>query len=346
MIEHYMSSIEKMQEQLFVVLAVAACGANLCGVVLNAFLHGYALPTQVCILCGIIILFFCVAGLLTKYKGAASVGILVTVVWIEFPFLYSFYGSIILIYFVLSILGIVMFFPRKFSLPFCSITIIWDVAVIIMMHTKSIPLVNISDTNKLIFTLCSYLIVAVANMFLLNTLILRYEKQKEELCLKNDQLDYVATHDPLTKLYNRGYLISEMEKRMKEDNAKFISVIMDIDDFKRINDTYGHIFGDSVLVTFAEFMKREVEGKGFAARFGGEEFMLIYDSDDTEAVLKALQNVARALEEYYQKEKQISVTFSGGMELYNHEQKIDDLIINVDNKLYQAKRNGKKQVVC
>jgi len=346
MIERYMNSIREMQEQLFCVLAVAACVANLCGIVLNAYLHGNAMPTQVCLACGVIILVFGLVGWLTKYKGAATVGILITVVWIEFPFLYSVYGNTILVYFVLSILGIIIFFPREFSIPFSSVTIVWDVAVIVLFHFYKVQITPIGEMNTLIFTICSYLIVAVASFVLVNALIIKYEKQKEELCQKNNQLDYVATHDPLTNLYNRGYLISEIEKRMKSENARFISVIMDIDDFKRLNDTYGHIFGDSVLVTFAKFMQKEVEGKGFAARFGGEEFMIIYDSDDTEAVMKALQNVAKALEEYYQKEKQISVTFSGGMELYNHEQKIDDLIINVDNKLYQAKRNGKKQVVC
>ena len=100
MMHNYDSSIKEMQTQLFNVLAVAACAANLFGSIINAALHGNALPTQICVICGIIILALCLFGFSTKYKGTATVGILITVVWIEFPFLYSVYESIILIYFI------------------------------------------------------------------------------------------------------------------------------------------------------------------------------------------------------------------------------------------------------
>ncbi len=346
MFENYFSSIKEMQAQLFHVLAIAACAANLFGVLLNAFLHGNALPTQVCVICGIALLLFSIGGLFTKRKDWAVVGILVTVVWVEFPFLYSIYGSVILVYFVLSVLGIIIFFPRKFSVPFCSVTIVWDISIMLLLHFFLPTEIVLSETSKLLFEVCSYLIVAFATFFLMNALILRYEKQKEELCQKNEQLDYLATHDPLTGIYNRGYLMEQMEKRIRQDNISFISVIMDVDDFKKINDTYGHSFGDSVLKTFAGMMAEEVEGNGFAARFGGEEFMMIFDHDDKTAAMQSLENLARRLETYYKEQHQMSVSFSGGLELYSSQKKVDELIINADNKLYQAKRNGKKQVVC
>ena len=346
MFENYFSSIKEMQKQMFHVLAIAACAANLGGVLLNAFLHGNALPTRVCVLCGVAILVFSLVGLFTKGKALATVGILITVVWIEFPLLYSFYGSVILVYFVLSVLGIIIFFPRKFSVPFCSATVVWDIAVVILLHFFVQTEIEMSMTGMLLFEVCSYLIVAIATVFLLNSLILQYEKQKLELKQKNEQLDYMATHDPLTKLYNRGYLMEQMDKRIRQDGASFIYVIMDIDDFKMINDTYGHSFGDIVLATFAKLMAEEVDGQGFAARFGGEEFMIIFDHDDAAEAMMTLRKLANRLEAYFKDNHHMNVTFSGGLEIYNSQKKVDELINSVDTKLYQAKRNGKKQIVC
>jgi len=345
MINDYNSSFKEMQNQLFNILAIAACAANLCGSLLNAILHGNGLPTQICVICGIIILILCLFGFSTSHKGFASVGILITVVWVEFPFLYSVYESIILIYFILSIAGIAIYFPKKFSIPFCVITIIWDIAVIIILHYYPLYTLPIDDISLLFFTICSYLIVAAAISFLLYSLIRRYEKQKLELFILNERLEFAASHDSLTRLYNRGYLMNAIEKRMMQDHAHFIAVIMDIDDFKQINDTYGHTFGDRVLSTFARFMEEEVGDKGFAARFGGEEFMIIFDHADQEYALQVLNNLKHKLEAHFMNEINTPVTFSGGLELYSNRKKIDELIMNADNKLYQAKRNGKNQIV-
>lgn len=127
--------------------------------------------------------------------------------------------------------------------------------------------------------------------------------------------------------------------------ACFIAIIMDIDDFKMLNDTYGHSFGDKVLTVFTQIMEDEVGEDGFVARFGGEEFMIICDHNNREAALQMLHKIAQRLEEYHQEKYQISVTFSGGMELYSSQKKTDELIIDVDKKLYEAKRKGKNQIV-
>lgn len=346
MINKYISSIKEMQAQLFQVMAIAACTANMFGLVLNVFLHGNVLPTQVCVVCGVVILLFSLLGGYTKEKGWATVGILITVVWIEFPFLYAVYNSVILVYFILSIIGISIFFPQRFSIPFCIITIIWDLIVIVLTYFFPMTSFTMKPAHLLVFTLCSYLIAANAGFALLIVLIMRYEKQKEELCKKNAELDYMAKHDPMTSLYNRGYLLNQIEKRIRESKKGFIAVIMDVDDFKQINDTYGHSFGDDVLIRFARIMEAEIEGKGFAARFGGEEFMLIYDGGNVEEVLQILHRMAESLEEYYQQKYQITVTFSGGLERYSSIESVDVLIANADDKLYQAKRNGKNQIIC
>lgn len=345
MLKNYFSSIKEMQTQLFNALAIAACTASVFGFFLNFALQGNALPAWVCLICGIIIFAFSLGGVASTKKGWAIVGILVTVVWIEFPFLYSVYENVILIYFVLSILGITIFFPREFSIPFSIASMIWDVVVIIVTPFIPIKMPKIEGIPLLFFNVCSYIIVGVATFTILNVLILNYERQKEKLYETNIKLEYLANHDHLTGIYNRAYLIKHIDNRMKKDNACFIAIIMDIDNFKMLNDTYGHSFGDKVLSTFARIMDEEVGEDGFVARFGGEEFMIIYDHSDCEAALQMLHKIADRLDKYHKDKYKVSVTFSGGLELYSSQKKTDELIINADRKLYEAKRNGKNQIV-
>lgn len=151
------------------------------------FLYGFALPTQICVVCGIVTLIITIIGLFAKNKKWATVGILITVIWIEFPMLYSVYHSVILVYFV-------------------------------------------------------------------------------------------ATHDSLTQIYNREYLMREIAKRMQEE------------------------------------------------------------------ALRVHSNISKKLEEFFQRENQISVTFSGGLEIYSVGKKIDDLIKSADHKLYESKQKGKNQI--
>lgn len=337
---------KEMQTSLFYIMAVAASVANAFGCILNAFLHGLALPTQICVVCGIIIFMITLIGVFSKNKKWAIAGILVTVIWVEFPLLYSVYNNVILVYFILSIMGIVVFFPRRFSVMFIIATIAWDILLMVFAYYYPKTFQPKNEKNMFIFSICSYLIVAIAVCCILYSVIRLYEQQRKELQEANRQLYFIATHDCLTKLYNREYLMNNIEKRMQRDGTSFIAVILDIDNFKSLNDNYGHSFGDHVLVSFAQIMEKEVEGKGFAARYGGEEFMIVFDYNNQEEALRVLNNISKQLEKYFQEEKGISVTFSGGLERYSIEKKIDELIKNADHKLYEAKRNGKKQVIC
>lgn len=78
--------------------------------------------------------------------------------------------------------------------------------------------------------------------------------------------------DPLTKLYNRRFLTEHLDEKITRGDNEFAVALLDIDDFKKINDTYGHVYGDETLTSFAKIMMKHMEGQGIAARFGGEEF--------------------------------------------------------------------------
>lgn len=152
--------------------------------------------------------------------------------------------------------------------------------------------------------------------------------------------------DSLTTLYNRRSCNNQIKALMKEDSA-FTVVMCDVDYFKRINDQYGHDCGDYVLTTISGMMKTSVEDCGFASRWGGEEFLLVYKLEFSEAK-KKVEELADKIREFdfTYKDQQMSITLTFGMKKKEQGMPYEEIINAADNKLYLGKRNGRNQIVC
>lgn len=155
--------------------------------------------------------------------------------------------------------------------------------------------------------------------------------------------------DALTKLYNRRFCnerIKLIDKKSQDSGESYAICISDIDFFKKVNDTYGHDAGDMVLVAVANTLRRFMNGKGFAARWGGEEFLLVFERktvDEAEQVINDLLNEIRAIDVVYG-EQIIKVTMSAGVaNAYGIE--YEKAIKTADDRLYYAKTHGRNQVV-
>ncbi len=163
----------------------------------------------------------------------------------------------------------------------------------------------------------------------------------------------MAITDGLTGLHNRRYLESHIDLLVNEaaDRNKPLSLItLDIDHFKRINDTYGHDAGDEVLREFAVRLRRCVRGIDIACRYGGEEFVIAMpDTDRAVGAMVAERIRDRIASEpfsIHKGQKQIAVTASVGMALHlRGERSPDTLLKRADEALYEAKRNGRNRVV-
>ena len=168
-----------------------------------------------------------------------------------------------------------------------------------------------------------------------------------------ERLAYQTDHDPLTGLANRRAFdrILDIEiERSKRARTPLSLAIFDLDDFKRVNDTYGHQKGDEVLSTFARHLKATTRRYDLAARFGGEEFSLIMAGS---GLVKAQRLLSRLLNEFKQIEfttqdgdGTFHVTCSVGLTCYKGSVNITDkeLIELADGALYEAKAAGKDQV--
>ena len=156
--------------------------------------------------------------------------------------------------------------------------------------------------------------------------------------------------DTLTEIYNRRYATNFLQKVLEKAEVSgqpFAVCIGDIDFFKQVNDTYGHDMGDIVLKEVATLLKNSMIGNGMAARFGGEEFLMIFYKTGKQEGAVILQETLEKLRqiEFTCEDQKFSVTMTFGIVDGNVELGQDALLKLADEKLYDGKQNGRNRVV-
>jgi diguanylate cyclase len=180
----------------------------------------------------------------------------------------------------------------------------------------------------------------------------RYEKARQEaneLRKRLEQSEREATRDVLTGLYNRKYLdktIQTLFGQYKEESVPFSIIIMDIDHFKKVNDTHGHKVGDSVLGLIGKIIKESVKGRDVPARYGGEEFIVLLPATKLEDACKLAESIRKQISSKSLKvimtQKKIGiVTISCGVGQVRDNDTIDRLVERTDQALYHAKESGR-----
>ncbi len=158
------------------------------------------------------------------------------------------------------------------------------------------------------------------------------------------ELERLALYDKLTGLHNRHYFLNFSSGLSKERLRKYWIAIIDIDNFKKVNDVYGHNCGDYVLKSVAETIS-EVCSRCSVCRWGGEEFIILADSGEEEnTVLETLRQKIASTELHFE-DSTLNVTVTTGTEKYSEGLNIDNWISLADAKLYEGKKSGKNRVV-
>lgn len=156
----------------------------------------------------------------------------------------------------------------------------------------------------------------------------------------------MSTIDPLTKIHNRRYFMEQFECILCKSRKMHALAIIDLDDFKRVNDTYGHVMGDEVLYEFSTFLKDRIRHGDILARYGGEEFILLLEINNEDEVRLFMDRIIKDLKDIKLSKEKIPMTFSGGVILLDEMEKDMKKIIAVaDERLYHAKETGKKRIV-
>ncbi|MFY9226788.1 MAG: GGDEF domain-containing protein [Blastocatellia bacterium] len=180
--------------------------------------------------------------------------------------------------------------------------------------------------------------------------ILKFEIKDRLDVSYHDKLYQQATRDPLTGLSNRNYFRNELKKfvSLSARYNRALSIIMlDIDFFKKINDTYGHDVGDNVLKNVAEILMRHVRTHDVAARFGGEEFVMLLPETSLGGAVVVAERIRTAVEnvDFNSAGCRHNVTISIGVAEYLGDgTDVEEVIKKADEALYKAKSSGRNRV--
>ena len=164
-----------------------------------------------------------------------------------------------------------------------------------------------------------------------------------------DQLRYNAMNDPLTGIFNRRYL-GEAGPKLVSQAARYGTplslAVVDIDFFKKINDTYGHEAGDEVLVSVAGLLRQSLRQSDTVIRFGGEEFVIILPHTPLHHGVVICDKIRQKIEDKVIKidETEVSVSVSMGLTTFQKEDSVESMIHRADTHLYEAKAHGRNRV--
>ena len=176
------------------------------------------------------------------------------------------------------------------------------------------------------------------------------EAKSEELKKAYEEVEALSRHDVLTGLYNRRFLNELLDnevKRVKRNLKGFVFAIADLDNFKHVNDTYGHDCGDEVLKAVAKIFTECIRSTDIVGRWGGEEFVFIFTDTDYAGAEIVLEKIRNAVEQhkFIYNSVTIPIRITSGYCYHHNENILEVTIKNADTALYRGKLNGKNQIM-
>ena len=242
-------------------------------------------------------------------------------------------------------LGMLPFFTSSYAKPVKILRIYFSIFIAMFIEVSRNhfhPFVHVDhqiihllhDINLFIFLL---------SMSIITYIYAQNAQQYQETLVNQNTLD------PLTSLYNRRYLIQSVEKNILNSNIdgrKFALLLIDIDYFKKINDTYGHICGDGILVNLSTLLKKNLHPSSIISRWGGEEFLILLLNTDAIHLKQSAEKLRILIENnsIICNDKTIHITITLGGSVYQNNESFNTLLNRADVALYKGKEKGRNQV--
>lgn len=271
---------------------------------------------------------------------------------LSFCFIYVNYDvKVVLITLFLPVLISIFYFerPKIFFSIFITLT-----AFFILYPIRLAPMGDYSTKDFIVMIpiLCfvSYIALQIMNrgVDLMHNLKITTES-RQELMIQNIIMDKLSKTDALTDMYNHITFHEYLEKLIEQSEAGHLTIqlaILDIDNFKKINDIYGHRAGDAILKRVSGILKQWIGPNDFAARYGGEEFAFIFADKSLEEVFDLLENIRWQISQTVHEELHgQAVTISIGLHEYRKGSSKEELFAWADKSLYEAKRTGKNKTI-
>ncbi|PHS56606.1 MAG: GGDEF domain-containing protein [Sulfurimonas sp.] len=202
---------------------------------------------------------------------------------------------------------------------------------------------NMTWSNFIYAFFKEMLLSIIATIIVLNLL---YLMLKEDIKKLNTKAEKYAFTDSLTGLYNRHYLNNFLEKfaLLRKDDVSFCVMFIDIDKFKKVNDSLGHATGDCILKILALKFKSLIRPNDILCRYGGEEFLIIFNNISKEDALEKAEQVRISISDNIFDCEQQSICISAGLSFGSKDDDINKVIQESDKALYMAKEAGRNCV--
>ncbi len=171
--------------------------------------------------------------------------------------------------------------------------------------------------------------------------------------IHNERIYEQAIKDGMTGLFNKRHMLAQLEQYLqlsRRHHKKLAIIMLDIDHFKKVNDTYGHLTGDIVLKEVSGLLRRAIRDSDLGCRYGGEELSVILPEGDKASALEVAERLRKSIESYpfvSDQGQPMKVTASLGVSAFDQSmQRPEDLIQAADKALYIAKESGRNRVIC
>jgi len=181
------------------------------------------------------------------------------------------------------------------------------------------------------------------------TMATKIEEFTDELNISKEKAIQKSITDSLTSLYNREYMNIQLEtliSKTRRDNSDLSLMLVDIDFFKKVNDTYGHLVGDTVLIKVANILKTKTRDIDMVVRYGGEEFVIILPNTNKQNAINLANKLNIEVSKIiFEELDNTNITISIGVSKYIKEDTMQSLIKRADDALYEAKDTGRDKVI-
>lgn len=168
------------------------------------------------------------------------------------------------------------------------------------------------------------------------------QERTNELQMALDEMEVLSKTDYLTRLPNRRLTLEWISDLIDQQKEFFIG-IADLDHFKEINDRFGHVKGDEILVRLSAILQDTVANSGFVGRWGGEEFVIVIDSSKIETIQEKAEEIRKAVANYWHEDIGETITLTMGLCQYINNMDIDVIIAKADKALYEGKQMGRNR---
>lgn len=222
--------------------------------------------------------------------------------------------------------------------------VITTAALVLVAYT--ISCITFSDLSILSYgSIVGRLAIRISIMMMAIFIMYNIKAEMNYSSMLSQKAYEMALIDPLTHVYNRN-MLDTLNAYQKQNPQNLSFAMIDIDDFKIINDTFGHQKGDEALSLLGDVIRQNIRTDDICIRYGGEEFLLAFKNTDDDAALKILDRIKAAFSEhiFVYESIEIGCTISAGLAYGRDQIDINTIISYADNALYQAKRSGKNNI--